>query len=79
MREAERSVEILPPSRESIGGAGALGTLAEVCMQAGQKAKAIEVLGRLLAIPSSISVPFLRNDPTWDPLRGEAGFQALIR
>jgi TolB-like protein/Flp pilus assembly protein TadD len=79
VREAERSAEILPPSRESIGGANGLQTLAEIYMKAGQKEKAIEVLGQLLKIPSLISVPMLRNDPTWDRLRDEAGFQALLK
>jgi serine/threonine-protein kinase len=35
-------------------------------------------LRTLLSIPSGISVSLLRADPTWDPVRRDPGFQALV-
>jgi hypothetical protein len=32
----------------------------------------------LLSIPSEISVPCLRIDPTWNSLRGDPAFQKLV-
>ena len=32
----------------------------------------------LLAMPSPVSVPLLRVDPTWSRLRGEPGFRRLL-
>jgi serine/threonine-protein kinase len=79
IREAERAVAVLPPEKESIGGAGNLVILAEVYMGAGQSDKAVATLRKLLAMPSNISIPILRNDATWDPLRKDPGFQQLLQ
>ena len=39
---------------------------------------AIAKLDTLLAMPSPVSVPLLRVDPTWARLRGEPGFRRLL-
>ena len=44
----------------------------------GEHDAAIKRLAHLLTIPSELSVPFLRADPMWDPLRGNPRFQTLI-
>jgi serine/threonine-protein kinase len=79
VREAERATAALPPSRDAIGGASQLMILATIYLRAGQAEKAIEVLHQLLQIPSEISIPRLRNDPTWDPIRKDPGFQRLLQ
>jgi hypothetical protein len=39
---------------------------------------AINQLEYLLSIPSGISIPYLRIDPTWAPLRNHPRFQKLL-
>jgi hypothetical protein len=49
--------------------------------QLGEADAAVEILQRLLAKPgaSPSTVALLRAHPIWDPLRGDASFQKLIR
>jgi len=59
--------------------------LAVVQAQLGEKTRAIDTLGRLLARPPGSALSLLltpatlRFDPTWDPLRKEPAFQALLK
>jgi serine/threonine-protein kinase len=49
-----------------------------ILAQAGEAEAAIDELERLLERPSWTSVPKLRLDPAWDPLREHPRFQALL-
>jgi TolB-like protein/tetratricopeptide (TPR) repeat protein len=51
---------------------------AEAAVVAGERDAALAWLGELLAIPSTYTPAYLRVDPTWAPLRGDARFQALL-
>ncbi len=59
--------------------------LAVVQAQLGEKTRAIDTLGRLLARPPGSALSLLltpaslRFDPTWDPLRKAPAFPALLR
>jgi hypothetical protein len=44
----------------------------------GEADAAIARLAYLLTIPSDISVPLLRVDPVWKPLRGDPRFKRLV-
>ena len=37
-----------------------------------------DLLEKLLSIPSQLSVPLLKIDPTWNPLRDNPRFRKLI-
>jgi hypothetical protein len=52
--------------------------VAEVCGIVGENGRAIELLDGLLGRPSPITVPLLKLSPTWDPLRGDPRFKALL-
>jgi len=47
-------------------------------MMIGEHDAAVRRLGYLLTIPSDVSVPILRADPMWDPLRSNPRFQQLL-
>ncbi len=78
LREAARSTEILPVSRDASDGPELQEDYAYVEMVVGETDAAVKRLAYLLSIPSDVSVNQLRADPTWDPLRGNPGFQRLV-
>jgi serine/threonine-protein kinase len=50
----------------------------EAYVKLGEYDAALEELESRLATPSDWSVPLLRVDPMWDPLRDDPRFQALL-
>ncbi len=78
MREGAKAAEILPVSRDAVDGADLQEDFAYVEMLVGEHNAAITRLAYLLTIPSDVSVPMLRADPMWDPLRGNPRFQQLV-
>jgi len=78
IREARRSLELLPLSKDAYFGAARVVNLAHVYALVGESEAAIEQLKLLLSIPSEISIPLLRVDPNWDSLRGDPRFQRLL-
>jgi len=78
LTEAHRATELLPESKDAFGGPEITEGVAEVCAIVGENARAIELLDGLLGRPSSVTVPFLKLSPIWDPLRKDPRFLALI-
>jgi serine/threonine-protein kinase len=78
IREGELAVELLPMSKEAWRGAIRVEDLAVIYTMVGEYDAAIDQLEVLLAVPSPMSVPGLRIDPTWIPLRDHPRFQALL-
>jgi len=52
--------------------------LAQVCTIVGEYDAAIDQLEYLLSIPSGITVPLLKIEPAWAPLRSHPRFRKLI-
>ncbi|HKK07572.1 MAG TPA: hypothetical protein VKA44_01660, partial [Gemmatimonadota bacterium] len=79
--EGRRAAELMPVERDAVTGPGYLTYLAQLYAQVGEKQKAIDLLAKVLAIPSGVilSPATLRVDPFWDPLREEPAFQELLR
>ncbi len=79
IREGRRAVELRPPSKDTWLGVDMVRNLAVVYATLGQADSAVKQLRFLLQVPSWISVPGLRADPTWDPIRRTPAFQSLLR
>lgn len=81
LREAARGMAVLPPSEDAVYGPLAEENLAIIETQLGEHDRAIERLERLLRTPYGaypVSVPKLRLDPNWDPLRSHPRFKAIV-
>jgi tetratricopeptide (TPR) repeat protein len=77
--EGRRATELLPRSKDGFYYLPFAIDLAQISVMVGDHERAIAQLEELLANPSWISVPFLENDPTWNPLRADPRFQELLR
>ena len=78
VREGERGLALMPPTRDAFRGVFRVEDLARICAMVGNQEAAIEQLDYLLSHPSWISVPLLRLDPRWDPVRKNPKFEALL-
>ncbi len=77
IRAAEKAIEILPISKEAYRGALRATELAQVYTMVGEYDKAFDLIDQLLSIPGELSIPLLRIDPIWAPLRSLPRFQKI--
>ena len=80
MREARTATELVPVSDDSPVATAFMGGAVEIYAQLGEADAALELIELLLAMPAGreVSVPLLRLDPTFDPLRSDPRFEALL-
>ncbi len=78
IREATKAAELMPVSWDALEGMVGIIRLAETYVMVGEYDAVIDQLDYLLSIPSFISVPLLRIDPLYDPLRDHPRFQTLL-
>jgi len=78
IHEGKLAVELLPVSKEAISGSFRVDELARIYVMVGEFDAAIDQLEFLLSIPSEMSIPLLRLDPAWDPLRDQPRFKRLL-
>jgi serine/threonine-protein kinase len=80
LREARRAVELCPDSKDAVAGPIYRSRLAFVCAQTGEVDEAVSLITELLVTPAAeeINLARLRLSWEWDPLRGDAHFQALL-
>jgi TolB-like protein/Flp pilus assembly protein TadD len=76
--EGKRAVELLPESQDAFSGPHATATLAGIYAWTGESDEAFRLLDHLLSVPNGLTVPTLKLDPGWDPLRKDPRFQGLI-
>ena len=76
--EGKRAVELLPESQDAFDGPQGTAALAQIYAWTGEFDEAFRLLDHLLVIPNGLTVPMLKLDPAWDPLRKDPRFQALI-
>ncbi|HEY5087954.1 MAG TPA: tetratricopeptide repeat protein, partial [Gemmatimonadaceae bacterium] len=76
-----RAIELLPTSRDAVEGSGVLMRLATIYARSGDTSDAIAILRKLLASSSAgfvCSARLLRIDQTWDRIRADPDFKALL-
>jgi len=76
--EGKRAVDLLPESQDALSGPKATLELAKIYTWTSETDQALQLLEHSLSTPSGITVPLLKLDPVWDPLRSDPRFQALI-
>jgi TolB-like protein len=76
--EGKRAVDLLPESQDALEGPKTAVALAQIYAWTGENDQALQLLERSLSTPNGVTVPSLRLDPIWDPLRSDPRFQALI-
>ena len=76
---ARRALELAPMTDDAFAWHNAAHHAAGTFMRIGDYDTAIDQLEQLLAAPSWISVPVLRTDPLWAPLRGHPRFERLLQ
>jgi serine/threonine-protein kinase len=79
IRYGKRAVELLPVSKDAFSGWHLVASLASIYLMIDEYDAALDQIEYLLSIPSWISVPLLRIDPTYDPVRNHPRFRQLLR
>jgi TolB-like protein/Flp pilus assembly protein TadD len=78
IKEGKRAVELLPEAEDALDGPEVAVVLVQIYAWTGEYDQAFDLLDHLLQVPNSLTVPILKLDPVWDPLRKDPRFQALI-
>jgi len=78
IEEGKKAVELLPLSLDAGLGYIPKENLARIYAYLQRTEEAVELLRELLSIPSRLSIPRLKVDPWWDPIRETSEFQQLI-
>ena len=73
----KRGVALLPVGRDQELGAYSQLQLVRIHLLAGEKERAVDLLEPLLAVPWALTPAWLRIDPRFAPLRGNARFERL--
>jgi TolB-like protein/Flp pilus assembly protein TadD len=76
--EGKRAVELRPESQDAFDGPQITASLAQIYALTGEGDEAFHLIDHLLETPNGLTIPLLKLDPVWDPLRKDPRFQALI-
>ncbi len=79
IREGKQGMELMPILKDALIGPERVSDLAQIYVMVGEYDAALDQIDYLLSIPSELSVPLLRLDPRWDPLREHPRFKALLK
>jgi serine/threonine-protein kinase len=78
IREGQRALELLPPSKDAVVGPLLLQNLATIHAWTGEKAAALQELKEVTSMPNYLSYGMLLRHPSWSPLRDEPGFKEIL-
>jgi serine/threonine protein kinase/tetratricopeptide (TPR) repeat protein len=77
-RQGEHAVALRPVSQDAVDGTMYRLMLARILAKVGETDAAVDQLGYLLSVPAAVSIPLLRVEHTWDPLRTNPRFERLV-
>jgi TolB-like protein/Flp pilus assembly protein TadD/tRNA A-37 threonylcarbamoyl transferase component Bud32 len=78
IREGRTACDILPPTKDALGGVWLMANLARIYALTGEKDLALEQLEAVNKLVSGPSYGELHLNPDWDPLRGDPRFEKLV-
>jgi len=78
IQEAKHAAELMPISKDVYDGALVLEGLAQVYTWTNESDRAIELLQKLVAMPSYVNYARLKLYPMWNPLRGDPRFEKIV-
>jgi TolB-like protein/cytochrome c-type biogenesis protein CcmH/NrfG len=78
LRAAQKAVELVPESADTVAGPIYSQNLASCLAYLGEKDQAIAELARLLRTPYGENIYVARVSPAWYPLHGDPRFEALV-
>jgi hypothetical protein len=78
VHEGKTAVELYPVSRDAFEGPDYVRNLAIIYVMIGDESAATDRIAYLLSIPSFFSIPLMKLDPRFDPLRGSSQYQKLL-
>ena len=78
IQEAQHAVDLMPVSKDIYDGALVLEGLAQVYTWTNEPDRAIELLQKLVTMPSYVNYARLKLHPMWNPLRGDPRFEKIV-
>ncbi len=80
IEEGQRAVNLSPLNKDVFLTPDNMGTLAQIYARLHKPAQAVALLKKLLQTPAGtvVSIPLLKLDPAWDPIRKTRPFQSLL-
>src|SRR5437870_4877832 len=78
LQEAQHAIDLMPISKDIYDGGLVLEGLAQVYTWSDEPDQAIELLQKLVSMPSYINYARLKFHPLWKPLRGDPRFEAIV-
>jgi TolB-like protein len=78
VREAQHAIDLMPISKDIYDGALVLEGLAQVYTWSGERDRAIELVQKLVSMPSYVNYGRLKLHPLWSPLRGDPRFEKIV-
>ena len=79
LRAGQLATELIPVEKDALIGSDLQINFAHIYAMAGEYEAALDLIEYLLSIPCRLSVPLLRLDPRWDPLRDHPRFQRILQ
>jgi tetratricopeptide (TPR) repeat protein len=78
IREGKLGVKLLPQTKDALRGYSRVHDLAQIYVMVGEFDPAIDQIEDLLPRPGYLSIPLLRLEPDWNPLRDYPRFKKLV-